>query len=56
MNKEKASVISVSKSSEHSFNKFVSDELILLQGLGVEGDAHGADRATEGDVGDAERG
>lgn len=33
-------VISVSKSSTHSFGKKTCDKIILLKGLGVEGDAH----------------
>jgi len=33
-------VISVSKSRSHTFNKYVSSEIILVKGLGVEGDAH----------------
>ncbi len=33
-------VISVSKSNSHTFNKYQSDKILLLPGLGVEGDAH----------------
>ncbi|WP_035860931.1 MOSC domain-containing protein [Cryptosporangium arvum] len=33
-------VISVSKDSEHHFSKRPVDEIVLLAGLGVEGDAH----------------
>jgi len=33
-------VISVSKSNSHSFNKYPEDHIVLLKGLGVEGDAH----------------
>lgn len=33
-------VKSVSKSSTHSFSKYVCDSIVLLKGLGVEGDAH----------------
>ncbi len=35
-----SSVISVSKSPKHTFNKFVCPEINLLKGLGVERDAH----------------
>lgn len=34
------SVISVSRSSNHNFSKNVEDSIVLLQDLGVEGDAH----------------
>jgi len=37
---EKGKVISVSKSQKHTFNKYVNDKILLLEGLGVEGDAH----------------
>ncbi|WP_135557497.1 MOSC domain-containing protein [Paenibacillus cymbidii] len=33
-------VVSVSRSSTHSFSKEVVDAIVLLAGLGVEGDAH----------------
>lgn len=33
-------VISVSKSNSHSFSKYQEDKIFLLEGLGVEGDAH----------------
>ncbi len=33
-------VVSVSRSPVHSFSKAVADEITLLTGLGVEGDAH----------------
>ena len=33
-------VKAVSKSATHSFNKYNQDEITLLEGLGVEGDAH----------------
>jgi len=33
-------VKSVSKSSSHSFRKYSYNEIVLLKGLGVEGDAH----------------
>jgi len=33
-------VISVSKSKSHTFSKYESDKIMLLKGLGVEGDAH----------------
>lgn len=35
-----AQVVAVSRSSEHSFSKPVVDGIVLLAGLGVEGDAH----------------
>jgi len=37
---KKGIVISVSKSESHTFTKFKCNKLILLKGLGVEGDAH----------------
>lgn len=37
---KKGKVISVSKSDKHTFNKYVNEEIVLLKGLGVEGDAH----------------
>ena len=37
---KKATVISVSKSKTHTFNKYNCDNIVLLKGLGVEGDAH----------------
>jgi len=37
---DKGIVKSVSKSKTHTFNKFNSDRIVLLKGLGVEGDAH----------------
>ena len=33
-------VIAVSKSESHTFNKYRTDKITLLKGLGVEGDAH----------------
>lgn len=33
-------VISVSKSKSHTFHKYPSNKIVLLKGLGVEGDAH----------------
>jgi MOSC domain-containing protein YiiM len=33
-------VISVSRDGEHRFSKEVCDQIVLLEGLGVEGDAH----------------
>lgn len=33
-------VIAVSKNHEHSFHKFSCEKIVLLEGLGVEGDAH----------------
>lgn len=36
----KAIVTSVSKSDAHTFSKFNCDKIILLKGLGVEGDVH----------------
>jgi len=35
-----AVVVAVSRDGEHRFSKTVSDEIILLPGLGVQGDAH----------------
>ena len=35
-----ARVISVNKSQSHSFSKYPAEEISLLEGLGVEGDAH----------------
>jgi MOSC domain-containing protein YiiM len=35
-----ASVVSVSRDSEHRFSKPVVDDIVLVAGLGVEGDAH----------------
>lgn len=37
---EPARVISVSKSSGHTFNKYISESIHLLAGLGIQGDAH----------------
>ncbi|MEP2936470.1 MAG: MOSC domain-containing protein [Gilvibacter sp.] len=37
---ENGIVKSLSKSDRHTFNKFNCDQLTLLQGLGVQGDAH----------------
>lgn len=37
---KKGKVISVSKSSAHTFQKFNTDKIYLLEGLGVKGDAH----------------
>lgn len=36
----KAKVLAVSKSGSHTFNKFTCEQITLLKGLGVEGDAH----------------
>lgn len=36
----RASVVSVSRDSDHRFSKPVVDEITLVAGLGVEGDAH----------------
>lgn len=33
-------VITVSKSDKHTFNKYLNEKIVLLEGLGVEGDAH----------------
>ena len=38
--KDIAKVLSVSKSGAHTFNKYNCAEITLLEGLGVEGDAH----------------
>jgi MOSC domain-containing protein YiiM len=35
-----AQVIAVHRSTTHSFSKYVDDEIVLLEGLGVQGDAH----------------
>ncbi len=35
-----ASVVAVHRSSSHSFTKFAEDEIVLVEGLGVQGDAH----------------
>lgn len=35
-----ASVLAVHRSSSHSFSKFEEESITLLEGLGVEGDAH----------------
>lgn len=37
---QSARVVSVSKKATHSPSKTVCDEIVLLEGLGVEGDAH----------------
>ena len=37
---KEASVIALSKSSSHTFNKYNTESIRLLKGLGVEGDAH----------------
>ena len=37
---KKGKVVSVSKSSKHTFSKYLKKEIFLLEGLGVEGDAH----------------
>lgn len=37
---EVATVIAVHRSSSHSFSKFTEDGIALLQGLGIQGDAH----------------
>jgi MOSC domain-containing protein YiiM len=36
----KATVLAVHRSSSHSFSKFAEDGITLVEGLGVEGDAH----------------
>lgn len=36
----KPQVISLSKSDSHTFNKFNCEKITLIEGLGVEGDAH----------------
>ena len=33
-------VVAVHRSTSHSFSKFAEDAIVLLEGLGVEGDAH----------------
>jgi len=33
-------VVAVHRSTNHSFSKFAEDAIVLLEGLGVEGDAH----------------
>jgi MOSC domain-containing protein YiiM len=35
-----ATVVAVHRSADHSFSKFAEDAIVLVQGLGVEGDAH----------------
>lgn len=35
-----AYVVSVSRSPEHTFSKNLEDEILLIEGMGVEGDAH----------------
>jgi MOSC domain-containing protein YiiM len=35
-----ASVVAVHRSTSHSFSKFAEDEIVLVEGLGVQGDAH----------------
>lgn len=37
---EKRIVTSVSKSETHTFSKFTCEKIVLLEGLGVKGDAH----------------
>jgi MOSC domain-containing protein YiiM len=37
---ERAAVVAVSRDGEHRFSKTVRDEIVLLPGLGVQGDAH----------------
>jgi len=37
---QRAAVVAVSRDSEHRFSKTVSDKIILLPRLGVQGDAH----------------
>ena len=37
---KKGTVVAVSKSKLHTFNKFNCESITLLEGLGVEGDAH----------------
>lgn len=39
-----ASVIALSKSASHTFNKYKEESITLLAGLGVEGDAHMGER------------
>lgn len=39
-----AHVVSVSKSGEHRFSKRVADRITVIEGLGIEGDAHAGDR------------
>ena len=36
----KAQVLAVHRSSSHSFSKYAEDSITLVEGLGVEGDAH----------------
>ncbi|WP_374010986.1 MOSC domain-containing protein [Leifsonia sp. LS-T14] len=40
MRDEQAHVVDVSKDGVHSFSKSVVDEVVLIEGWGVEGDAH----------------
>ena len=35
-----AQVIAVHRSTSHSFSKYAEDEILLVEGLGVQGDAH----------------
>ena len=37
---KKGTILSVSKSESHTFNKYPCESITLLKGLGVEGDAH----------------
>lgn len=41
---QRARVVSVSRSGEHAFSKQVANRITVLQGLGVEGDAHLGER------------
>ncbi len=35
-----ASVVAVHRSASHSFSKYAEDEIVLVEGVGVQGDAH----------------
>jgi MOSC domain-containing protein YiiM len=37
---EVARVVAVHRSSSHSFSKFPEDSIVLVEGIGIEGDAH----------------
>ncbi|WP_320416852.1 hypothetical protein [Arthrobacter jinronghuae] len=39
-NPQKARVVSVSQSSRHNFSKDLVESVLLVEGLGVDGDAH----------------
>lgn len=41
---ETGTVISVHRDSEHRFSKHPADEIRIIEGLGIEGDAHAGDR------------